>query len=144
MKETRLNDPLIHLTSACGAGISSALVTSPFWVVKTRFVLQDYKYPIYNNTFDAFRKIFREEGIRELYKGLVPSLFGVSHVCVQFPVYEHLKTWRSPVPSGSEIILASIASKAFATIITYPHEVLRTRMQNSRFETVKFGSLLNP
>jgi solute carrier family 25 (mitochondrial folate transporter), member 32 len=45
----------------------------------------------YRNTFDAARTIYRSEGIRAFYRGLVPSLLGILHVGVQFPLYEQLK-----------------------------------------------------
>lgn len=47
----------------------------------------------YKNTFQAFASIYRNEGYRAFYKGLLPSLMGVSHVAVQFPLYEKAKTW---------------------------------------------------
>lgn len=48
---------------------------------------------------DALYSIFRTEGIRGYYKGLLPSLLGVSHVVVQFPLYEALKTRMSKLYS---------------------------------------------
>lgn len=50
---------------------------------------------MYKNTFDAFKTIYSTEGFRGFYKGLGPSLMGVSHVAVQFPLYEKLKVWLS-------------------------------------------------
>lgn len=35
--------------------------------------------------------IFRTEGIHAFYRGLLPSLLGIAHVAVQFPLYEQLK-----------------------------------------------------
>ena len=45
----------------------------------------------YRHTLDAFLRIYRGEGIHAFYRGLIPSLVGVSHVAVQFPLYEELK-----------------------------------------------------
>jgi solute carrier family 25 folate transporter 32 len=50
---------------------------------------------MYKNTLHAFKTIYSTEGFRGFYKGLGPSLMGVSHVAVQFPLYEKLKVWLS-------------------------------------------------
>lgn len=47
----------------------------------------------YRHTFDAARTIYRSEGPRAFYRGLLPSLLGITHVAVQFPLYEQLKIW---------------------------------------------------
>lgn len=47
----------------------------------------------YRNTVQAFYSIYKNEGIGAFYKGLLPSLFGVSHVAVQFGLYEKSKSW---------------------------------------------------
>lgn len=45
----------------------------------------------YRHTLDAAITIYRSEGIRAFYRGLLPSLLGIAHVAVQFPLYEQLK-----------------------------------------------------
>lgn len=40
---------------------------------------------------DALVKTYRYEGIRGLYRGFLPGVFGVSHSAVQFMVYEEMK-----------------------------------------------------
>ncbi|SAM79791.1 related to YIA6-Pvruvate transporter of the mitochondrial inner membrane [Ustilago bromivora] len=131
-----------HILSAMTAGAVSTICTSPLWVVKTRFMLQstkDTKIKPYRHTGDAFVQIFRSEGVRGFYKGLLPSLFGVSHVAVQFPLYEWFKGIAQDRRVGGEgeggeldastILLCSSSAKMIASVTTYPHEVLRTRLQ---------------
>ncbi|WFD01164.1 hypothetical protein MYAM1_003925 [Malassezia yamatoensis] len=88
----------------------------------------------YRNILDAFRKIYAKEGLGGFYKGLLPSLLGVFHVVVQFPLYEYFKSiaanrQHTDSLSTSSILLCSGGSKMLASIATYPHEVLRTRLQ---------------
>ena len=40
---------------------------------------------------DALVKTYRYEGIRGLYKGFLPGVFGVSHGALQFMAYEEMK-----------------------------------------------------
>jgi hypothetical protein len=47
----------------------------------------------YRHTLDAALTIYRSEGPRAFYRGLLPSLLGITHVAVQFPLYEQLKIW---------------------------------------------------
>lgn len=130
-------DFLNHILSAMTAGAASTVCTSPLWVVKTRFMLQSLKDPStkpYRHTGDAFVQIYRSEGLRGFYKGLLPSLFGVSHVAVQFPLYESFKSWARQRQEQDElapttILLCSSTAKMIASVTTYPHEVLRTRLQ---------------
>lgn len=106
---------------------------------------------------DAAITIWRTEGPRAFYRGLVPSILGILHVAVQFPLYEQLKIWsresffttsaphcsllnffsppdgHSDMPLTSQtILICSAISKMTASIATYPHEVVRTRMQTQR------------
>ena len=39
--------------------------------------------------------MWREGGGRAFFRGLFPSLLGITHVAVQFPLYEFLKKWAS-------------------------------------------------
>jgi len=101
----------------------------------------------YNNTLHAFKTIAREEGIGGFYKGLGPSLLGVSHVAVQFPLYEKLKIWfkaDKQAHSGTiSILMASSLSKMAASMATYPHEVIRTRLQNQTVKPHKYNGILH-
>ncbi|EGV59961.1 hypothetical protein PSN45_002316 [Yamadazyma tenuis] len=135
-----------HFFSAITAGSASSIAVNPIWVVKTRLMIQRGNHQAaspngtyYTGTIDAFRKMYRQEGLRVFYSGLVPSLFGLLHVGIHFPVYEYLKEVlgcnnKDPHRMASEgtllkLIFSSTVSKTTASTITYPHEILRTRLQ---------------
>ena len=85
---------------------------------------------------DGTRQILSSEGLRGFYRGLLPSLFGVSHGALQFMAYEQLKIYRSKGGSGEQkdlgavdfLVLSGLA-KMFAGSITYPYQVVRSRLQ---------------
>ena len=170
--ETNMSSENIHIInfwSSIVAGASSTIVTNPIWVIKTRLMSQSHTtapshshgslFPKpgstptarptlhhpwhYNSTIDAARKMYTSEGVASFYSGLTPALLGLSHVAVQFPTYEYLKTrftgqGMGEAPTHGEkanwagILSASVLSKVLASSATYPHEVIRTRLQTQR------------
>ncbi|KAF9046770.1 mitochondrial NAD transporter [Panaeolus papilionaceus] len=126
----------LHILSAMTAGAASTICTNPLWVIKTRFMTQTRDEIRYKHTLDAALTIWRTEGVAAFYRGLLPSLLGILHVAVQFPLYEQLKLLAqqdtdAPLTSQT-ILLCSAISKMTASIATYPHEVIRTRLQTQR------------
>ncbi|ORX33966.1 putative mitochondrial carrier protein rim2 [Kockovaella imperatae] len=100
------------------------------------------------------RDIFRREGIRGLYRGLSASYLGVSEGVIQWVLYERFKrigTGTSITDAPREttalswigsILGASGGAKAIASLITYPHEVVRTRLRQPPIDGVnKYKSL---
>ncbi|WWC72617.1 uncharacterized protein I206_106579 [Kwoniella pini CBS 10737] len=132
------NTAMVHIFAAMTAGATGTIMTNPLWVVKTRFMVQagtSDSSSRYRTTIGAIRSIYKSEGYRAFYKGLLPSLLGVTHVAVQFPLYEKAKSWadsdngdHSSLPPTT-ILACSAFSKMVASLCTYPHEVLRTRLQ---------------
>ncbi|KAF9049455.1 mitochondrial carrier [Hymenopellis radicata] len=128
----------LHILSAMSAGAASTICTNPLWVIKTRFMTQSREEVRYKHTVDAALTIYRTEGLPAFYRGLLPSLLGIAHVAVQFPLYEQLKIWalsrgrsrRTAVKQSHSPLLA--VAKMTASIATYPHEVVRTRLQTQR------------
>jgi hypothetical protein len=145
------NKWLARTLASITAGGCSTLVTNPIWVIKTRLMSQvsaraseDHRPPWhYKNTFDAFRTMYAKEGIASFYSGLSPALLGLTHVAIQFPLYEFLKMKFTGLEMGQTdanienvhwlgIAGATVLSKVAATSATYPHEVLRTRLQTQQ------------
>lgn len=135
-KNLTLKDRLIYSTIA---GTITITITNPIWVVKTRMCLQ---YPdqrgndvYYKNMFDCIRKIYRSEGIKAFYKGLIPGIFGTIHGTIQFVSYEqmkdfYVKTFHTTQFSTPMILTFSALSKLIAASTTYPYQVVRTRLQD--------------
>lgn len=79
----------------------------------------------YKHTLDAAITIYRTEGWRAFFRGLFPSLLGITHVAVQFPLYEFLKSHFSTHAVSLDIfnlLLTSIVlHQATATPKDFPH-----------------------
>ncbi|XP_076438081.1 solute carrier family 25 member 32-like [Babylonia areolata] len=137
--------PTYHMAIASTAGFATLALTNPIWVTKTRLCLQ-YESEVtsgqatkmYQGMGDALVKIYRTEGVRGLYKGFVPGMLGTSHGALQFMAYEELK-WlynqyrHQPLDTrlgSAEYIVFAAISKMFAASLTYPYQVVRSRLQD--------------
>ncbi|KAF5249937.1 hypothetical protein FANTH_4800 [Fusarium anthophilum] len=132
------------------AGAATTTLTNPIWVLKVRMVSSDRgSHGAYPSMLAGARSILQTEGIRGFYRGLGISLIGVSHGAVQFAVYEPAKKWyharrrerhgieREHMTTEATVGLSSL-SKFVAGAVTYPYQVLRSRLQNYQADE-RFG-----
>ena len=166
---------LTHVSSAVFAGALADCATNPMWVVRTRMqteTIHRYEFlaaqtkltstpnpmvlPQLLNIRQTINSVYAEGGVPAFYRGLSASLLGLSHVAIQFPVYEAMKTnfrlhsfrdrdgdrerTSTSTSTSTSIgpaapidwVCASATSKVIASCITYPHEVVRARMMDIR------------
>jgi hypothetical protein len=100
---------------------------------------------VYSGFLQGINCIARDEGVRGLYKALDLSLWLVSHGAIQFTPYErfrHLLSESSLIDNDKrskdsgpasvsvrDSFLASTGSKLLAAMLTYPLQLVRTRIQ---------------
>lgn len=130
-----------YFLASGAAGVLTAILTNPIWVIKTRMLTSSASSKgAYTGIRHGTKHIWQTEGFFGFYRGLAPSLIGVSHGAIQFMCYEQFKNWRTSAKeadpgrnraglSNFDYLTLSAASKMFAGTITYPYQVLRTRLQ---------------
>mmetsp|Transcript_22630 Transcript_22630/g.62812 ORF Transcript_22630/g.62812 Transcript_22630/m.62812 type:complete len:319 (+) Transcript_22630:175-1131(+) len=121
------------------AGCGNVVLTNPFWVLVTR--MQTDKM-VAKGPLSVIRELHNESGLMGFWKGVVPSLVMVANPTVQYMLYEWLKArlaeYKVPGKKGrrqketsSEIFLMSAAAKLGATLVTYPMQLVKARLQAS-------------
>lgn len=123
----------------------------------------DFDRP-YTSMADAFKRMYREEGMKSFYRGLTASYLGVFESGIQFAMYGYLKesvkaaqkahllSQGVAIPtdhheqnrllySDSAAFFTSAFCKLVAGVLTYPHEVLRTRMRECRTDVPRYNGL---
>ena len=149
----------VHLCAAATSGIMTGTITNPIWLVKTRVQLDkshaeragSAQARKYRNALDCAVQTVRNEGVRGLYRGLSASYLGITESTLQWVLYEQGKiylrkrderialsgrpmtSWDDTVSWTGKLGAAGMA-KFFAAIVTYPHEVARTRLRQAPLE----------
>lgn len=159
----------VHLTAAATAGVVTGTATNPIWLVKTRLQLDKSRAEKtgslmtrqYKNSLDCVMQTVRNEGIRGLYRGLSASYLGVTESSLQWVLYEQMKlylkrrekrvaatgrdptVWDQTISWGGKVGAAGTA-KFCAALVTYPHEVIRTRLRQAPLEDgrLKYTSIV--
>lgn len=160
--------PAVDLLAGAAAGATAVTLTYPLDFVRTRlaYVSESGSIPIEKDTKtitfagarrETIRSILRttleREGIRGLYHGIGPSMYGIlPYAGLKFYVYQHLKQLyflknsasgnscgardgRLPVPV---MLLFGGVAGLVAQTVTYPLDVVRRRMQVEGLKNTKF------
>jgi solute carrier family 25 aspartate/glutamate transporter 12/13 len=125
-----------HFALGSIAGATGAAAVYPIDLVKTRMQNQRFtkeSEKIYKNSLDCFFKVIKGEGVRGLYRGIVPQLIGVApEKAIKLTVNDFLRRlFRRP---GGEVyfpleVLAGGCAGASQVIFTNPIEIVKIRLQ---------------
>ncbi|XP_017959415.1 mitochondrial thiamine pyrophosphate carrier [Drosophila navojoa] len=142
-KASNSNSAKVQMLQALGGGVSGALtrfVAHPFDVLKIRFQLQveplkkRSNVSKYAGMLQAFSSIFREEGLRGIWKGHLPAqMMSITYALVQFWSYEQLHTAMLQYKFGRDNVHLSYfmcggLAGCVGTVVAQPFDVVRTRV----------------
>lgn len=147
--------PANALLSGLAAGITGNTLTNPIWMVRTRMQLladPTAGQVTYGGYKDAITSIYKEEGFGGFYKGITASYWGCAEGAIQFIIYEQFKTrllarqnrirHKKGLPGETnklpewEYFFSAALAKGIASVLTYPHEVARTRLREQAREGI--------
>lgn len=138
--------PVVDLLAGSAAGGTAVLCTYPldlaraklaYQVVDTRQTLQNatrhtYVQPAYTGIRNVIESVYREGGVRALYRGVGPTLVGIlPYAGLKFYIYEELKRHVPEEHQTSVVMRLSCGALAglFGQTFTYPLDVVRRQMQ---------------
>ncbi|KAF3946333.1 hypothetical protein CMV_027391 [Castanea mollissima] len=92
----------------------------------------NHAQPAYNGIKDVLRSVYKEGGVRGLYRGVGPTLTGIlPYAVLKFYIYEELKR-RVPEEHQTSIMMrlsCGALAGLFGQTFTYPLDVVRRQMQ---------------
>ncbi|XP_047609517.1 mitochondrial uncoupling protein 3 isoform X2 [Phacochoerus africanus] len=129
-----------RILAGCTTGAMAVTCAQPTDVVKVRFQASIHAGPgsnrKYSGTMDAYRTIAREEGVRGLWKGILPNITRNAIInCAEMVTYDvikekvldyHLLTDNLPCH-----FVSAFGAGFCATVVASPVDVVKTRYMNS-------------
>ncbi|XP_057447304.1 mitochondrial carrier protein CoAc2 isoform X1 [Lotus japonicus] len=136
--------PTLDLMAGSLSGGTAVLFTYPLDLTRTKLAYQVVSptklnvsgivnsEQVYRGILDCLSKTYKEGGIRGLYRGVAPTLFGIfPYAGLKFYFYEEMK--RHVPEEYKKSIIAKLTCGSVAGLLgqtfTYPLEVVRRQMQ---------------
>uniref|UniRef100_A0A2P2ISW1 Grave disease carrier protein n=1 Tax=Rhizophora mucronata TaxID=61149 RepID=A0A2P2ISW1_RHIMU len=136
--------PLLDLAAGSFAGGTAVLFTYPLDLVRTKLAYQVVSSAkmnfnsgisseqVYRGILDCFSKTCKESGLRGLYRGVAPSLYGIfPYAGLKFYFYEEMKR-HVPKEHEKDIVVKLVCGSVAGLLgqtFTYPLDVVRRQMQ---------------
>ncbi|XP_068571464.1 dicarboxylate carrier UCP2-like [Cebidichthys violaceus] len=140
-----------RLLAGCSTGAMAVAFAQPTDVVKIRFQAQ-VRLPAsgtakrYSNTFDAYKTIARDEGVRGLWKGCLTNITRNAIVnCSELVTYDIIKdlilNYKLMTDNMPCHFTAGFAAGFCTTVVVSPVDVVKTRIMNAT--PGRYGGAIN-
>ncbi|XP_043846326.1 LOW QUALITY PROTEIN: mitochondrial coenzyme A transporter SLC25A42 [Dromiciops gliroides] len=139
--------PCPRLVAGALAGMTAASLTYPLDLVRARMAVTPKE--MYSNIFHVFIRMSREEGLKTLYRGFVPTILGViPYAGLSFFTYETLKKFHREhsgrsQPYPFERMIFGACAGLIGQSASYPLDVVRRRMQTAGIKGQTYESILS-
>lgn len=124
-----------HLAAGLSGGVVSTMVLHPLDLVKIRFAVSDGLdlRPKYNGIMHCMRSVWQQEGLRGLYQGVTPNIWGAGASWgLYFFFYNAIKAYtkegRQTELSATEHLVSAAEAGILTLTITNPIWVTKTRL----------------
>ncbi len=130
-KQERINSIAERLICGGLTGITALVLTYPLDFLRARITIQNTAS---EGLWHSARSVVRVEGLRGLYRGMLPSILGsVPYVGIDFAVYDTLKRHIPRKEDGTLPTVHTLAAGALAgsigQTVAYPIDLVRRRLQ---------------
>ncbi|XP_056166590.1 mitochondrial carrier protein CoAc2 isoform X2 [Syzygium oleosum] len=148
--------PVLDLVAGSFAGGTAVLFTYPLDLVRTKLAYQVVgssnssvkgvlgSEQVYRGILDCFSTTYKEAGIRGLYRGVAPSLYGIfPYAGLKFYFYEEMKR-HVPEEHKKDIAVKLVCGSVAGLLgqtFTYPLDVVRRQMQVQRLTACNSAEL---
>jgi len=131
----------LKFASGLTSGAVGAAIANPTDLIKVRMQAEAQllpgQSPRYANTLQAFRHIYRTEGIKGLYRGVNPTTQRAALLTAsQLSSYDHVKYFllrNTPLTEGGLLHFScSIVAGLVSAITTSPVDLIKTRIMNMK------------
>ena len=101
-------------------------------VLKTRVMLLKYRQAWHQDVVDTLRKLWRLEGPKGFFNGIVPALFLSLNGTLHLYFYETLKEKFNPDNSNLKTSLIGAVSKLLSSALLHPLQTIKYRLQQEQ------------
>ncbi|KAL4616997.1 mitochondrial folate transporter/carrier [Arapaima gigas] len=124
-----------NLAAGLSGGVVSTMVLHPLDLVKTRLAVSDglHLRPRYDGMMHCLRSVWRQEGLRGLYQGVTPNVWGAGaswglYFFFYNAIKAHAQEGRESELSASEHLVSAAEAGAMTLCLTNPIWVTKTRL----------------